>query len=110
MMILMSPDQSWRTKESFASGPTLPAAWVAGEHKVDHWRTLVKARAIENTVFVVAVGQPGPRYTGHSMAVDPWGDVLVEAGTGAEVLSATLDRAVLEEARRTNPSLTNRRL
>lgn len=87
----------------------LPAAWLAGEHKVDHWRTLVKARAIENTVFVAAVGQPGPRYSGHSLVVDPWGDVLVEGGDAAEVLTATLRRDVLTEARRTNPSLENRR-
>ena len=58
----------------------VPAAWVAGPRKVDHWRTLVRARAIENTVFVVAAGQPGPRYTGHSLVVDPLGDVLAEAG------------------------------
>lgn len=87
-----------------------PAAWVAGERKVEHWRTLVRARAIENTVFVVAVGQPGPRYTGHSMVADPWGDVLVEAGVEPEVLRATLDRRVLTAARETNPSLANRRL
>ncbi len=84
------------------------AAWVAGPRKVEHWRTLVRARAIENTVFVVAAGQPGPRYTGHSMVVDPLGDVLAEAGEGAEVLRATLDRSVLDQARRTNPSLANR--
>jgi predicted amidohydrolase len=88
----------------------VPAAWVAGERKVDHWRTLLRARAIENTVFVAAAGQPGPRYTGHSMIVDPLGDVLIEAGEGAEVLTAELDRDRLDEARRTNPSLANRRL
>lgn len=88
----------------------LPAAWVAGERKVEHWRTLVRARAIENTVFVVATGQPGPRYTGHSMVVDPWGDVLAEAGEGPETLTAVLPRTTLEDARRTNPSLANRRL
>ena len=88
----------------------IPAAWVAGPHKVDHWRTLVRARAIENTAFVVAVGQPGPRYTGHSMVVDPLGDVLVEADDDAAVLTAVLEHTVLEQARRTNPSLANRRL
>jgi predicted amidohydrolase len=88
----------------------VPAAWVAGERKVDHWRTLVRARAIENTAYVVAVGQPAPRYSGHSMVVDPLGDVLVEAGDGEEVLTARLERAVLERARQTNPSLANRRM
>ncbi|HXH80178.1 carbon-nitrogen hydrolase family protein [Nocardioides sp.] len=88
----------------------VPSAWVAGERKVDHWRTLVRARAIENTVFVVAVGQPAPRYCGHSIVVDPLGDVLVEAGPDEAVLDATLQRAVLTAARRTNPSLANRRL
>ena len=65
----------------------VPAAWVAGPRKVDHWRTLVRARAIENTVYVAAAGQPAPRYTGHSMVVDPLGDVLAEAGDGDEVLT-----------------------
>ncbi|WP_367650522.1 carbon-nitrogen hydrolase family protein [Nocardioides sp. zg-DK7169] len=88
----------------------VPAAWVAGPRKVDHWRTLLRARAIENTVFVAAAGQPGPRYSGHSAVIDPLGDVLAEAGEGPAVLAVTLDREVLEEARRTNPSLANRRL
>ena len=59
----------------------VPAAWVAGPLKVDHWRTLARARAIENTVFVAAVGQPGPRYTGHSMVVGPAGEVVAELPT-----------------------------
>jgi predicted amidohydrolase len=88
----------------------VPAAWVAGDRKVDHWRTLLRARAIENTVFVAAAGQPGPRYTGHSLVVDPWGDVLAEAGDGPEIVQAVLDRDRLDEVRRTNPSLANRRL
>ena len=88
----------------------VPAAWVAGPRKVEHWRTLVRARAIENTVFVVAVGQPGPRYSGHSLVVDPLGDVLAEAGDGSALLTAELRREVLDEARRVNPSLGNRRM
>ena len=88
----------------------VPAAWVAGERKVDHWRTLLRARAIENTVFVAAAGQPAPRYSGHSMVVDPLGDVLAEAGDDATTLRVELDPATLERARRTNPSLANRRL
>ncbi|MEJ7834436.1 MAG: carbon-nitrogen hydrolase family protein [Nocardioides sp.] len=88
----------------------IPAAWVAGPRKVDHWRTLVRARAIENTVYVAAAGQPGPRYTGHSLVVDPLGDVVAEATDGPAVVHATLQRSGLDAARRTNPSLANRRL
>ncbi len=88
----------------------VPAAWVAGPHKVEHWRTLARARAIENTCYVVAVGQPGPRYTGHSLVVDPLGEVLVEAGEDAAVLTAVVERTTVERARSTNPSLFNRRL
>jgi predicted amidohydrolase len=88
----------------------VPAAWVAGPRKVDHWRTLVRARAIENTVYVVAAAQPGPRYSGHSMVVDPLGDVLAEADEGPAGIGALLDHAALDAARATNPSLANRRL
>lgn len=88
----------------------VPAAWVAGPRKIDHWTTLARARAIENTVYVAAAGQPGPRYTGHSLVVDPLGDVLAEAGDGPAVVRATLDHGALATARATNPSLANRRL
>ena len=93
-----------------ADALVVPAAWVAGPRKVDHWTTLLRARAIENTVFVIGAGQPGPRYTGHSMVVDPWGDVLLEAADGTGSYTVTLDPTQVSEARRTNPSLANRRL
>ncbi|HWU21992.1 MAG TPA: carbon-nitrogen hydrolase family protein [Nocardioides sp.] len=89
----------------------LPAAWVAGPGKIDHWRTLLTARAIENTVYVAAAGQPAPRYCGTSLVIDPLGRVLAEAGPGEEtVIRAVAEADVLAEARRTNPSLANRRL
>lgn len=106
---LRFPEQARVLVDAGADVLVVPAAWVAGERKVDHWRTLVRARAIENTAYVVAVGQPGPRYTGHSMVVDPLGDILVEGGESPVTLVATLDSAVVEQARRTNPSLANRR-
>ncbi len=92
-----------------ADALVVPAAWVAGDRKLDHWRTLVRARAIENVCYVVAAAQPAPRYTGHSMVVDPLGDVLAEAGDGEEAITATLDVDVVAKARETNPSLANRR-
>jgi predicted amidohydrolase len=51
----------------------VPSAWVAGPAKEDHWMTLLRARAIENTTYVVAAGQTGPSYVGHSVVVDPMG-------------------------------------
>jgi predicted amidohydrolase len=99
-------------RELVARGAELlvvPSAWVAGPGKVEHWRTLALARAIENTAYVAAVGQPGPRYTGHSLVAGPSGEVLVEVGDGERLLAARVSRDRLEEARRTNPSLANRR-
>jgi predicted amidohydrolase len=107
---LRFPELARALVDSGAEVLVIPAAWVAGPRKVDHWTTLVRARAIENTAYVVAVGQPGPRYSGHSIVVDPWGEVLAEAGEDAETLTVALGRDVLDEARRTNPSLANRRL
>ncbi len=107
---LRFPEHARALVDAGADVLVAPSAWVAGERKVDHWRTLVRARAIENTAYVVAAAQPGPRYSGHSMVVDPLGDVLAEAGVEAEtVVRAELDPDVVAEARRTNPSLANRR-
>ncbi|QWC86454.1 carbon-nitrogen hydrolase family protein [Nocardioidaceae bacterium] len=87
-----------------------PAAWVAGEHKPHHWRTLLTARAIEDVCWVVGAGQPEPRYTGRSLVVDPWGRAVAEAGPDEEVLRAVISPGAVAEARRTNPSLANRRM
>lgn len=87
----------------------VPAAWVAGERKVDHWRTLLKARAVENTVYVAAAAQPAPRYSGHSMVVTPRGETE-EVADGELFVQGRFDHAYLEECRAENPSLRNRRL
>jgi deaminated glutathione amidase len=107
---LRFPELARRLVDEGAEVLVVPAAWVAGSRKVDHWTTLLRARAIENTAYVVGVGQPGPRYSGHSMVVGPLGDVLVEGGGGSEVLQAELDPEEVVAARRTNPSLANRRM
>jgi predicted amidohydrolase len=87
-----------------------PSAWVAGPGKVDHWLTLVRARSIENTVFVAAVGQPGPRYTGHSLVVGPAGRLVGELGDGDHVVTVSVSTEELVRAREDNPSLLNRRM
>ena len=88
----------------------VPAAWVAGDHKLDHWRTLLAARAIENMVHVVASAQGGERYTGHSLVIDPWGSIVVEAESAPALLQATVEAEAVVRAREENPSLANRRI
>ncbi len=107
---LRFPELARTLVEQGAEALVVPAAWVAGERKVTHWRTLLRARAIENTVWVVGVGQPGPRYSGHSLVVAPDGDVVEEAQDQATTLDAVLDREAVARVRRTNSSLANRRL
>lgn len=92
--------------EAFA----VPAAWVQGQDKLHHWRTLLTARAIENTVPVLAAAQSGARYVGHSLVVDAAGRIVEEAGDGDDLLLADLDADAIAEVRRINPSLLNRRM
>jgi len=88
----------------------VPSAWVAGPGKVHHWRTLVAARAIENTVDVIAAAQSGEHYCGHSVIVDAAGSMVEEAGEGDAVLRANLSATAISEVRDANPSLLNRRM
>jgi len=107
---LRFPELARRLVDAGAEVLLVPAAWVAGPRKVEHWTTLLRARAIENTAYVVGVGQPAPRYSGHSTVIGPLGDVLVEGGDDSAILTAELDLGAVAGARRTNPSLANRRL
>jgi deaminated glutathione amidase len=83
----------------------LPAAWVHGLLKESHWEVLVRARAIENTVYVAAAGLTGRRFTGSSMLVDPMGVPVVRAGEEETLLTGEVDLERLRAVRRTNPSL-----
>ncbi|HWO47622.1 MAG TPA: nitrilase-related carbon-nitrogen hydrolase, partial [Solirubrobacterales bacterium] len=79
----------------------------------DHWEVLLRARAIEDQVFVVAPNQSGeapPHYSsfGHSMIVDPWGVVLATAPDGEGFVVADLDLAAQDRVRESLPSLANR--
>jgi predicted amidohydrolase len=88
----------------------VPSAWVAGPAKVTHWRTLIAARAIENTAYVAAAGQPGPRYTGHSIVVDPGGETVAQVGDGSHLVTASVSTDEVARVRAENPSLRNRRM
>ncbi|MDR7252922.1 putative amidohydrolase [Nocardioides sp. BE266] len=107
---LRFPELARRLVDAGAEVVVVPSAWLPGDRKVEHWRTLLAARAIENTCFVVGAGQPEPRYVGHSAVFGPLGQELAAADGAEQTLEATLDRADLVAARRTNPSLANRRL
>jgi len=85
------------------------------EARVDHWVTLLRARAIENQCFVIApaqCGRHGPDRASHgrSMIVDPWGIVLAQAGDRPCTIFADLDFEDLQSTRRRIPALTHRRL
>jgi predicted amidohydrolase len=91
---------------------TLPAAFTLFTGK-DHWELLVRARAVENQLYLVAANQwgthgPGKASYGRSMIVDPWGVVLAVAPDEDAVVTAELDRSRITRVRESVPSLANR--
>lgn len=93
-----------------ANSLLVSSAWVSGEHKALHWETLLRARAIENTVYIAASNQPGPGSVGLSMVMDPMGLTLDSCGTDeAGLATGELRTARLDEVRATVPSLQHRR-
>jgi len=106
---LRFPEAARRLVDAGADVLVVPAAWAAGQLKADHWRTLARARAIENTSVVLAVGQAGKGVTGRSLLVGPDGQVGLELDERAGLRTADIDPEALAEVRRTNPSLANRR-
>ena len=87
----------------------LPSAWVAGPLKEEQWSTLVRARAIENVLYVAAADQSAPAYAGRAMVVDPFGVVLTSLAERDGVAVADLDRDRLDACRERMPSLDHRR-
>ncbi|MET4223442.1 carbon-nitrogen hydrolase family protein [Oerskovia enterophila] len=106
---LRFPEAARRLVDAGADVLVVPAAWAAGDLKADHWRTLARARAIENTAVVLAVGQAGKGVTGRSLLVGPDGQVGLELDERAGLRTADIDPEALAAVRRTNPSLANRR-
>jgi deaminated glutathione amidase len=94
------------------------AAWGAGLFKEEHWVTLVRARAIENTVWVAAAGQVpdpdspavhAPTGVGRSMLVDPMGTVRLDLGSRPGVAAGEVDTSLTEQVRAMLPCLQHRR-
>lgn len=106
---LRFPEAARRLVDAGAQVLLVPAAWAAGEHKVEHWETLLRARAIENTCYVVAACQQGPGVTGDCLVVGPDGVVLARASEPGAAAVADLAPGHLAAVRERNPSLANRR-
>lgn len=86
-----------------------PSGWVQGDLKVEHWQTMIKARALENGSYVIAPGQLGNIYIGHSMIVDPLGRTLIDLGEKEGIEVIELDLNLVKETREKLPLLKNRR-
>jgi nitrilase len=90
----------------------VPSAFTATTGRA-HWEPLLRARAIENLAFVVAPAQGGKHANGrqthgHTMIVDPWGEVIAERAEGEAVVAAEIDLDRIAEARRELPALEHR--
>ncbi|MGE5654266.1 MAG: carbon-nitrogen family hydrolase [Bacillota bacterium] len=89
----------------------LPAEWP--HPRLAHWQTLLRARAIENQCFIVAcnrVGKTGEtEFFGHSTVIDPWGEIVVEAGSQEVLLTADIDLGLVDTIRRRIPIFADRR-
>ncbi len=90
----------------------IPSEWP--HPRLAHWRTLLRARAIENQCFVAAVNRVGSdhanTYCGHSALIDPWGETVIEAdGVSPQLLTVTVDFGLVDEVRRRIPALADRR-
>lgn len=111
---LRFPELFRALRERGADWVCLPSAftWQTGDA---HWHALIRARAIENQVWVVAAGQGGQNSArrktyGHSLICDPWGKVVAEIEEGPGVVSADLDPETLKQIRARMPVWEHRRL
>ncbi|MBQ0881215.1 carbon-nitrogen family hydrolase [Streptomyces sp. RT42] len=88
----------------------VPAGWP--ERRRSHWTLLAQARAVENQAFVLACATAGTHagvpQAGHSIVVDPWGEVLAQAGADEEVLTVEFDPAKVARTREQFPALKDR--
>jgi nitrilase len=111
---LRFPELYRRLLDEGAQLVAIPSAFTAFTGRA-HWEPLVRARAIENLVFVIAAAQVGQHAKGretygHSMVVDPWGSVLAERAEGAGLVVADIDPDRIGALRVQLPSTEHRRM
>ena len=99
--------------EACATILSIPAAFTVPTGKA-HWHTLMRARAIENATWVVSAAQVGTHEDGrstfgHSLVVDPWGEIVLDMGEQPGVAFADLDPARCNEVRAQIPVIAHRR-
>jgi predicted amidohydrolase len=87
----------------------VPAGWVAGSMKEDHWQTLIRARAIENTMFVCGANLVGDIFSGRSIIVDPMGVILASAGEEETLIVSDIDLDRIRRVREKLPSVRHRK-
>lgn len=103
------PEVSRRLADAGARLILVPAEWVRGPLKEAHWRTLLAARALENTVYIAAADHVPPTGVGLSVIIDPMGVELAALGETTDAAIAWISNARVDEVRRINPSLALRR-
>jgi predicted amidohydrolase len=103
------PEVSRRIVDAGADLLLVPAEWVRGPLKEHHWRTLLTARALENTVYLAAADHTPPVGVGTSLVIDPMGVAVAALGEAEGIAVAELDPARVAAVREVNPALRLRR-
>lgn len=89
----------------------IPAQWP--HPRLEHWRTLLRARAIENQMYIIACNRVGNSrgtdFFGHSQVIDPWGEIVIEAGEEETIVRATIDLDLVSQVRSKIPVFEDRR-
>ena len=106
---LRFPEITRRLVDAGATLVLVPSEWVRGPLKEQHWRTLLIARALENTLYVAAADHTPPIGVGNSMIVDPMGVEIATIGEISDVAVATISIARVEQVRALNPAVALRR-
>lgn len=106
---LRFPEVTRRIVDAGADVLLLAAEWVPGPLKEEHWRTLLRARAIENTMYIAAAGQNAPTGSGNSMILDPMGTAVAALGEETGIAVAQVEGKRIAEVRTRNPALALRR-